>query len=80
MKLESMKEEATQKALEKNRNEYQNYLNLELERREHEREKRHSLKKLIRQERQGAIVMTPLTKRSEQNVYRTTKYRAGEGR
>uniref|UniRef100_A0A914MD51 Candidate secreted effector n=1 Tax=Meloidogyne incognita TaxID=6306 RepID=A0A914MD51_MELIC len=22
--------------------------------------------------------MTPLTKRSEQNVYRTTKYRAGE--
>uniref|UniRef100_A0A914NJI3 Uncharacterized protein n=1 Tax=Meloidogyne incognita TaxID=6306 RepID=A0A914NJI3_MELIC len=26
-----------------------------------------------------ATVMTPLTKRSEQNVYRTTKYRAGEG-
>jgi len=67
MKLESMKEEATQKALEKNRNEYQNYLNLELERREHEREKRHSLKKLIRQERQGAI---SLLKRSLHSSFR----------
>ncbi|CAK5049975.1 unnamed protein product [Meloidogyne enterolobii] len=67
MKLESMKEKATQKALERNKKEYQNYLISESERRKHEREKRHSLKNLIRKEREGAI---SLLKRSLQSSFR----------